>query len=74
MSSPPEIIGYSIRLERQLKDRIREDAALHDRSLNRHMVTILEDYIEGRLLPVERATKTPAFRNLIKEAVKEAIK
>ncbi len=69
-----EIIGYSIRLERQLKNRIRQDAEAHGRSLNRHMITILEDYIEGRSVPVERATKTPALRNLIKEAVKEAAK
>ena len=69
-----EIIGYTVRLERQLKDRIRQDAEEHGRSLNRHMVMIFEDYIEGRLVPVERATKTPALRNLIKEAVKQAVK
>lgn len=69
-----EIISYTVRLERQVKDRIRDDAKLHGRSLNRHIVTILEDYIEGRLLPVERAIKTPAFKNLVKTAIKEAIK
>ena len=69
-----EMISYTVRLERQLKNRIRQDAKLHGRSLNKHMVMIFEDYIEGRSVPVERAIKTPALRNLIKEAVKQAVK
>ena len=69
-----EIISYTVRLERQVKDRIRDDAELHGRSLNRHMITILEDYIEGRTVAVELATKAPALRNLIKESIKEAAK
>ena len=69
-----EIISYTVRLDRKLKNRIKKDAELHGRSLNGHMVTIFEDYIEGRSVPVERATKTPALRNLIKEAIKEAVK
>ena len=69
-----DIIGYTVRCERELKRRLQADAEKHGRSLNRHLVTIWEDYIEGRSVPVDRATKTPAFRALLKEAMKEARK
>ena len=69
-----DILHWTVRIPRDLKDAMKEDAERHSRSLNAHFVRILKLYFDGQLVPVEDLVKTPAVRNLIKEAIKEAVK
>ena len=69
-----DILHWTVRIPRTLKDKMSKDAERHSRSLNAHFVRILQLYFDGKLVPVEDLVKTPAVRNLIKEIVKETAK
>jgi hypothetical protein len=57
-----DTIAYTFRLPRDLKDRMAADAATHSRSINQHFVTILDQYLTGRLVPVEALENDPRVR------------
>jgi len=67
-----EIINYTVRVERELKDAMKADAETHSRSLNAHFVKILEQYLAGELVPVDELLNDPRSRNLIKAIIQSA--
>ena len=73
-SMTPELIFFQLRIPRSLKDAMKKDAERQNRSMNAHWVRIMQLYLDGELVPVDDLVNTPAVRNLIKAAVKEAVK
>lgn len=61
-----EIINYTVRLPRETKDHLRDDAAKHSRSLNAHFIKIVEQYLSGDLIPLDEIAADPRSVNLIK--------
>ena len=68
-----EQIMYSVRMPRALKDRFKADAAKEQRSLNAHFVHILQQYVDGELVPAAELLKNRRVRALIKTCIREAL-
>lgn len=67
-----EIIHYTVRIPREVKDAMKASAEKHSRSLNAHFVKVMEQYLSGELVPVAEILADPASRNLIKALLREA--
>ena len=67
-----DVINYTVRLPKSLKDTLRDDAKEHGRSLNHHLVLIISEYMAGQLIPVEKLMQNASIRNIIKQVAEES--
>ena len=69
-----EMIHYTVRIPRGIKDLMRDNAAHSGRSLNGLFVWVMKNYLEGKLIPAETLLKDAATRRFVKEVIKESKK
>ena len=68
--SESKVINYTIRIPRSVRDGLRADAKLHSRSINKHFVKVIEQYLSGELVPVADLLSDPRVVNFAKAAIK----
>lgn len=68
----PEIINYAIRLPRDLKNRMKDDAEKRKISLNANLIKVYQQYLDGELIPVGEILEDPRSKELIKKVIQEA--
>lgn len=66
-------ISLTIRIKKSVKSAIKASAEQHSRSLNNHVVTILEQFAKGDIIAAEQLLTDPANRHLIRAVIKEAL-
>ena len=69
-----EMIHYTVRIPREIKDLMRDNADQNGRSLNGLFVWVMEKYLKGELIPAETLLKDQGTRRLVKEVIKESKK
>lgn len=72
MAKPSGYSTYTFRVPNELKEALRADAERNSRSVNSHVVQILQYYLDGELIPVAKLLEEPAVRKLLQAVVLEA--